>query len=550
MPRSHADTKAFLARLEQQARSGDLAEQQIMAATKEAYRWGRIDRRTENFQPYARSADAAIYESQDLMHRRTRSEVLNNAQIKRIVEALVDLIVGPGMLTFADPFDPLLDLTDLSEETLDEHLTYALEADDLFEEWFGDPAQFDAAGKRSGPDIQRMILSECVERGGCLLVRSQATGARGQRVIPRQWQLVEYDQLDLSQDRPSGPGLNKIVHGIELDAAGREIAYSIYDDHPYDDFGATSIAGKSSRVKAERVIHVCLFKRPSQSIGVSWLHAVGQASLDRDKLIGGQLQTCAKAALLLLVHYAKNLKAGGNLGLLDDGDATDDFGNETMKLGSSPVALRVHADDEVELIENTSAPPGLDEFISVLDHDTAGASGLSYFTMTGRYQETSYTAVRGALLAEDSHIRPLQNWYATTVALPIRNDFQRQAIALGKLKSVSAEELLANPRRYNRFDAVGAGRELLDPEAETNAAVGKLRACLTTLKAEAARRGRHWIRDLRQIALENRLLSILGIAMDLSKGQGGQTVGNTRDKKDQEAAAAAAAKPKAAKPKK
>jgi lambda family phage portal protein len=519
-----------------------LTEQQEIraASTKEAVRWGRLDRRTEHFQPAWRSGDAAIYESSDLMHRRTRNESLNNAQIKRIVEALQDLIVGPGVLTFADPFDPLLDLTDLSRESLDPLLSYALESDDLFDEWFSEREQFDVAGKRSGPEIQRMLLAECVERGGCLLVRSTAKGAG--RIVPRAWQVIEYDQLDLSHDRPSGAdGQNKIMHGIELDSVGREVAYWVYDDHPYDDFSGSSIAGKSSRIAAERVIHVCLFKRPSQSLGMSWLHAVGQNNFDRDKFLGSELQSAAKAATLLLVHYMKNLRGGQNLGLLDDGDASDEFGNENMKLGSSPNALRVGHEDKVELIENSRPTSSADEFLGILDHDTAGGVGLSYYSLTGRYDRTNYTSVRGALLAEDSHIRPLQNWFASTVALPIRRDFHRQAIALGKLKSVSAEQFVENPRRFSRFDAIGAGRDLLDPEAETNAATGKLRACLTTLKQECARRGQHWIRVLRQIALENRLLDILEIALDLSKGQGGQVVGNTRSKRDQQEAAAAAA---------
>lgn len=508
------------------------------ASTKEAIRWGRIDRRTQHFQPAWRSGDAAIYESSDLMHRRTRNESLNNAQIKRIVEALQDLIVGPGVLTFADPFDPLLDLTDLSRDSLDPLLTYALESDDLFDEWFAEREEFDVAGKRSGPEIQRILLAECVERGGCLLLRSTVKGP--DRIVPRAWQVIEYDQLDLSHDRPSGTdGQNKIVHGIELDAFGREVAYWVYDDHPYDDFAGAAIAGKSSRIAAERVIHVCLFKRPSQSVGMSWLHAVGQNNFDRDKFIGAELQSAAKAALLLLVHYMKNLRGGQNLGLLDDSDASDEYGNEEMKMGSSPLALRVGADDKVELIENTRPATGADEFLGILDHDTAGGVGLSYYSLTGRYDRTNYTSVRGALLAEDSHIRPLQNWFASTVALPIRRDFHRQAIALGKLKSVSAEQFLKNPRRYSRFDAIGAGRDLLDPEAETNAATGKLRACLTTLKQECARRGQHWIRVLRQVALENRLLELLDISLDLSKGQGGQVVGNTRSRRDQKDAAEA-----------
>jgi hypothetical protein len=67
-------------------------------------------------------------------------------------------------------------------------------------------------------------------------------------------------------------------------------------------------------------------------------------------------------------------------------------------------------------------------------------------------------------------------------------------------------------------------------------ATGMLRSCLSTLKSECARRGLHWIKVLRQIALENHVLDVLGIALDLSKGQGGQTVGNTRSKADQDAA--------------
>lgn len=515
----------------QQEAAGDVAHQQLMAAAREAYRWGRIDRRTQQFQPHARSADAAIYESQDLMHRRTRSEALNNAQIKRIVEALTKLIVGPGLLTFADPFEPTLDLAALSRETLDPILAEALEGDDLFDQWFGS-FQVDVAGKRSGPELQRMLLSECVERGGCLLIRSQLAG-RG-RTVPLAYQIVEYDQLDLSRDRSGGPGQSKIVHGIELDAVGREVAFHVYDEHPFDDFSGSSIAGKSSRIDARRVIHVCLFRRPSQSLGVNWLHAIGQNNFDRDAFVGAEIQKARKAALLLLVHKAKNLRTAGTLGLLDGEDASDEYGNEELKMGASPMAVRIGLDDSVELVEGDYPTSSAESFLSILDHDTAGGAGISYYTLTGRYDKTNYTSVRGALLDEDGTVRPLQQWFATHVALPMRRDFTRQAIALGRLKSITAADYLANPQRYERFDCIGGGRELLDPQAETEAAAGKLRGCLTTLKLECARRGLHWIRVLRQVALENRLLEVLGISLDLSKGQGGQVSGNTR-KKDEAA---------------
>jgi capsid protein len=386
-----------------------------------------------------------------------------------------------------------------------------------------------------------MLLGETVERGGCLLIRTAASG--GNRLLPLAYQVCEYDELDHSHDRPAGPGINKIINGVELDSLGREVAFFVYDTHPFDDFSGAGQAGKSSRIRADRVIHTALFRRPSQSVGVSFLTAVAQPSFDRDKFVGSEITTAAKNALLLLVQKVKNFKSAANLGLLDDTDASDPYGNEEMKLGNSPVALRIPAEDEIELLECNRPTDSADSFLGILDRDIAGAAGLSYYTLSGNYGATSYSSVRAAKLDEDAHIRPLQNWFSSRVALPVRRDFHRQAIALGLLKSVSARDYLKNPRRFSRFDAIGAGRDLLDPEAESNAAAGLLRTCLTTLKQQCAKKGLHWLRVLRQIALENHVLDVLDIALDLSKGQGGQTVGNTRSKSDQEAARAAESAP-------
>jgi lambda family phage portal protein len=518
-----SDAHRYLARLEQSELGATIAA----SSSTSSYRFGRLDRRTAGFQPYARSADAAILDSQELMHRRTRSESINNAQIKKIEDALCDLIVGPGMLTFADPFDPLMDLTALTAEDLDSALSYALEADELFEEWFCDAKQFSVNGKLAGPDFQRIALAENVRVGDTLILRVNRNEPG--RIVPLCYQILEREHLDNSHDRSSGPNQNKIVNGIEIDNWGREVAFYIFDEHPHDDFAGATSYGKSKRVEAERVNHLCLFQRPSQSIGASWLAAIGQNNFDRDKFIGAELQSAAKAAALLLVAKMKNLKA--NLGLDDGLDETDDYGNQQFKLGSSPVAMKIGTDDSLEVIETNRPNNTLDPFVTILDHDSAGGVGLSYYTLTGRMDKSNYTAIRGALLAEDGHIRPLQNWFARRVALPMRREFQRQAISLGKLKSVSASQFLKNERTYSRFDAVGAGRDLLDPEAENNATLGKLRGCMSTLKIECARRQLHWIKVLRQRALENRLSELLGVLLDFSKGQGGQVEETTGAKK-------------------
>jgi capsid protein len=194
------------------------------------------------------------------------------------------------------------------------------------------------------------------------------------------------------------------------------------------------------------------------------------------------------------------------------------------------MAAQIGIDEDIKILESTRPNANADSFLSILDHDAAGAVGLSYYRLTGRYESTSYTAVRGAHLDDDAHFRPLQNWFGRGICVPMRREFQALAVASGLFNTVSPVEYRRNQRKYRRFDAIGPGREMLDPEKETEAAISKLRSGLTTLKIECARRGLHWLRVLRQVKMENRIAELYGIVLDFSKGQGGQVNDSTRNK--------------------
>ena len=512
----------FLQRLGQehtQQEQGRVVISKLEQGSREAYRWARRDRRTQDFMPLNVSGDRAIYESHELMHARVRDQVLNNAQATRIIDALTDLVVGTGVQTFSSPFNPALSLDEITIDSLDEGLRFALESDDVFEEWSSDEKQFDAERKQSWHDIQRLAFRENCQVGSVLLLRCM----RQSREIPLCYQVIERDQLDCTKDRPASRGRNRIVNGVELDSNNQEVAFHIYDAHPYDDFTPfASLSGKSSRVSANRVIHLFLFKRPSQSLGATWLHAIGQSSFDRDKFIGNEIATAAKVALLAMIFKRKN-PYQGTLGLeTSDTTADDAYGNTEVRLGTSPVAAEVGLDESVEMIESNRPTATADRFIDLLDHDIAGGTGISYYTLTGKFDKTNYTGFRGALLSEDDHIRPLQQWFARKVVLPVRREFNQMAAASGLLSTVRPSQFEADRRRYQRFDAIGPGRQFLDPEKETEASLGKLRGGLTTLKIECARQGLHWVKVLRQQAVEARYAEALGIVLDFSKGEGGK----------------------------
>jgi len=504
----------------------------VLAQAFEAYRLARRDRPREHYQPHGFSGDSAILGSHDLMNRRTRDLVRNTAQAKRIISAIVDLVVGTGMRTYAWPFAPselfeiVTELETLQAGNLGPRLAFALESDDLFDEWFNDPQQFDAEGRLSGPEVQRMLLQESALVGDGLLVR---TFPKKSSIVPLAYQLFEREQLDESQDRPAAPGRNAIVGGREFDAGNRVVAYHLYTDHPHDAFGTgasallgagrvLAVGGGRVRIPAERVIDLALFSRPSASGGASWLDACGQSIWDRDSFMESEIRSAALDAVFALIAHLEDAEQHGAMGLADGLADGDEYGNREYKVGHSPIAAIMGTNEKLEMVRSERPNKDAPHFMGLLDHDIAGATPLSYYSLTGNYSATNFSSTRAAKLDEDLHIRPLQAWFATHVALPIRRQFNLLAAAGGKFQSITPAEFRASQRTYQRFDAIGVGRDLLDPRNEGEARIARLRAGLATYKEEQARAGKHWIRELMQLAVERKIADLFGVVLDFSNG--------------------------------
>lgn len=504
---------------------------ELLAQSWEAYRLARRDRPQEHNQPQHFSGTAAALSSLDMMTRRSRDLVRNTSQAKRIRQILTDLIVGTGMQTFSWPFGPaelfqiVTELETLAVGSLGPRLRFALESDDLFDEWSSDPKQFDVEGRLSRFEVERMMLGECVEAGSVLLVRVKP---RDYKLVPLMFQLVEADQLDHSMDRQARPGQNKIVAGREHDANNRIVAYHIYRDHPHEHFG--SAAYRRERVTADRVIDLALFHRPSSGVGVSWLDAVGQSVFDRDSYMDSEIRSAALAAAFALVYKLKDVeKYEGGIGFEDGQDDTDAYGNPEVKIGHSPIATTIGPEESVEIVNSNRPNQNAEKFMGLFDHDIAAGGGISYYSLTGNYANTSFSSTRAAKLDEDLHIAPLQQWFASHVSLPIRRQFNSLAAATGQFKTVRPSQFRRQERTFQRFDAIGNGRDILDPGAETTADINQLRSGLATFKEKCARRGKHWIRVLMQRAIEKSVAGMFDLELDYSLGGGASQPNRTEE---------------------
>jgi len=482
-------------------------------AGKEAYQAARVTRTTKHFQPDNISENAAIAESWPMLIARVRSLRRNSPSVKQAVRMIVDLVVGTGIQacpTIA------LEFIRASGPERDQMLDYSYESDLIFTEWAIDEA--DVEGKLTWWDIQRIALSELVETGDALLLECWDDSPG--RKIGLCYQMLEREQLDASKDRPASMGQNRIVNGIELDARNRPVHYWIYDAHPYDHSAAFSgLITSSSPVPANRIRHLFLPFRPVQSIGLSWLHALVKCTRDLDWYLDNELTSAAIGALFTAIHSSD--RHDGNLGMGDDTDDEDQDGNAPVKLGQGFI-YDGGPNDDFKIAESKRPNRDAAPFLDVITLQQAMAAGLSPHRFTGDYSQTSYSSARAAHLDDDKRILPLQQWFGYRLVLPARRRVNAIAAARGRFAAVTPREFARDEDRLQRFDVTGTGREQLNPDKEQSAAAARVRAGMSTLAIENARRGLNWLRTAIQRAVEIVTYDHLGIVADLSSG-GAQT---------------------------
>ena len=487
------------------------------------YRLGYLTRSSRLHNPMAMSGDTAVFLASDLMARRGREMYTNEPRFKRPIDLVRDLCVGTGIHAFADPVNYSFGaFLNQREDDLLRSFDYALESDEQFLNWAMDPERCDIEGRQNVFQMQAMCITETGQVGDAFIKLIYTRNSR-RGEIPLKLQLIEREQLDCTKDRFDTRRGNRIINGIEFDENGYEIGIHVYETHPHDSWQHFST--QSDFIPAKYYLHYYKKTRPSQHIGATFAHAIGSSVVMSNEWKMTELRKAIKQAQHVLVYKTDDDRS---MSFELDPDDPEPLRADEISMSFDPIAAQIGKDDELELIDSASPNNAADKFFELLDTDQAMAMNLSPYTYTGRFEKVNQSGFRASLQLEDSQIRPIQNALGQAVVLPIRREFNRLAVATGMIKSITPAEFVSERRRYQRFDCIGPGRILLDAEMETDAAMAKIRGGFSTLKLECAKLGLHYIHVLRQIKLENILCERMGIALDHSKGQGGQVDRNTR----------------------
>jgi lambda family phage portal protein len=428
-------------------------------------------RRTQNWRAPSTGPNSAMDWSLPTLRDRSRDLVRNNPTAKRGMGALVNNVIGTGILPTAKNGDG----------TDSEIVEAVLKA------WC-DKCACDAMGRSTFYGLQALVMGAVAESGAALVIRERKSKAEMRALgltIPLQLRVIESDYLDTFQDGPIRGG-GFITRGIEFSPAGRPVAYYLFDEHPGETKRYTSL--QSRRVPAEDVAHVFRIERPGQTDGVPWLSSVMIRLKDFDEYEHAQLvRQKIAAAFSVFIRTSKGEPPEG---------AGDEF---TLKPG---MVRWLEPGEDVTF----ASPPGVEGhegYARVNKRDIAAGLGITYEALTADYSQVNYSSARMAHLEMLANVHQIRhNMLIPQLCHRVENWIKE------------ACELVGIPAQDTVWEWTPPRREMLDPSKEVNAMNQAIRSGLTTRQEEIRKLGRDSRDVMREIAADNALADELGLILD------------------------------------
>jgi lambda family phage portal protein len=474
----------------------------------ELWRSARHDERNmRGFNPGHRHGETAVRSAWSTMTARARDMVENDPQVKRPSTMMNRLTIGAGIQLYAMA---MKDADDLDEK-------FNVPADMAWQQWSND-THF--------PDIQQSAFKEWSDQGnGIVYSYNKKDGTPA-------CQVIEFEQLDKTLDRPRMGGQNEISNGIEYDVDGEPVFYHVLEAHPQDGFGGLR-GSKSQRIPANRIDHLFCQSRPSMRTGVSWWNAMLRYAFDGDFLMGTELTSAAVASLYTAVLKKANYSESDFPDLADSRGPSgspgnlDGHGNRMFRLGAGNVQV-LDPEDSFEVINPQRPNKSLAEFMRTIWLFNSQGANLSYHRSTGDMDGASYTSLRAAMLDDAAFIFPLQEYFGRRFVSRVRRRVDAWHVAT-RMIPISAARYQKRRIFYRNYLSIGPGQAWLQPDQEIGASAQAIATGQSSLVRECGSKGIYWLQNIRETAMVNRTCERYKVKLDFSKGNGGGQSANSTD---------------------
>lgn len=324
-----------------------------------------------------------------------------------------------------------------------------------------------------------------------------------------QLQFLDADWLDESYNVDFADG-RRIVMGVELDAAGRRIAYHLRTRHPGDSAAPAQGPGTHRRIPAADLWHDFVQTDPEQVRGVPWLHAA------MGRLY--QLGEFDDAALLAARIGASKVgfyesPEGDPLPLADHDGSDDGSGIPQQDVQAGEFALLPPG------YKFTSWDPAYPndvygEFVKGALRGVASGLGVAYNALGNDLEGVNFSSIRSGTLEERDAWRVVQS-FLTGGALPrIYGEWLRAAL-LCRAQPL-APLVSSRFEKYNVPDWQPRSWDWVDPLKDVEAKRAELSLGITSRRRILAEKGLDFDDLLEELKAEEAALKAAGIVSDLA----------------------------------
>ena len=452
-----------------------LQARQALESLTRGYDGAARGRRTDGWRAPGTSADTEIAAAGTLLRDRMRDLVRNNPHAAKAVSALVNNIIGSGIIPRAASGNDKLDA----------------KVNALWEKW---SSQCDADGQLDFLGLQTLACRQMIEAGEVLIRRRPRRSSDGFDV-PLQLQLLEADMLDATINRDLNDG-GKIVQGIEFNQIGQRRSYWLYAQHPGDSVISSRTRLNSQPIPAVDVLHL-YEKQRLQVRGVPWGTPVMRTLRDLDDWTQAELvRKKTEACVVGIVLGADEADQGIAPSVVDsDGNRVEQF---------EPGLIAYARGGKDIKFNQPATTAGVTEWLRAQLHIVAAGFRMPYELLTGDLSQVNYSSIRAGLVEFRRLIDAVQ-WQIIIPMFcqPIWEWFVQTAWAAGQLP----QPVIAVKWSPPRFEAV-------DPLKDSMADLMAMRSGTMTLAQAIARQGHNPDAVLTEIALMNARIDNLGLILD------------------------------------
>lgn len=451
------------------------------------YEAGDAGRRTDGWNTTGGNANAEIAGSKIRVRNRSRDLVRNNPYASRAMQVVTNNVVGRGIKT------------QIKLDTRAEISSKEKKINSIWKAWAETPAcDFDGIHTLAG--MQRLLMRSVVESGD-VLVRIRRVGRRkiidatGKQINlpPIQLQILEGDFIALNRINRLLPNGNTLIEGVEVDPAGRKVAYHLFKNHPGNINLNIQNTFNTVRIPAEEILFLYRVDRPGQLVGMPWLAPIILRLRDFDLYEDAQLkrQQCA-AMFTAFVHDIEGI---------DDAEETAEETEIGEKMEPGIIEILPPGKDIT-----LSKPPGADnykEYTSVVLRSIASGIGITYESLTGDLSDVNFSSARMGWLEMQRNIDTWRsNIMINQFLTPVFNWFK------------SSLELIGEGASNARAVHTAPKREMIDPTKEIAAMKIAVRSGFKTLSEAARELGHDPDNHFAEYAEDNKTLDKLGLILD------------------------------------